>query len=255
MPIVISKKFNKVKVWVERNLQSLKCHLSLIENRIVSNTIYKVANFSLSNYYDIKSLPRYTDLLKLRSDLCGKRFKYMIPKLTIPPALYFDRTDINFFPETNYLNFPKAEFPLGTFKNSNKKYLEWFSVCYSILYKTSLNNIPKTLIECEKLFDKNVIVIKKLVKDIGDLKDIISTELRDFYLYDDSNFIQGTVYFFTELNKNIQAYRIISLSDNNNVKRLISSKNKIKFNVLSDTEREFLTFQSEDLLTPQKFKH
>ena len=179
----------------------------------------------------------------------------MIPKLTIPPALYFDRTDINFFPETNYLNFPKAEFPLGTFKNSNKKYLEWFSVRYSILYKTSLNNIPKTLIECEKLFDKNVIVIKKLVKDIGDLKDIISTELRDFYLYDDSNFIQGTVYFFTELNKNIQAYRIISLSDNNNVKRLISSKNKIKFNVLSDTEREFLTFQSEDLLTPQKFKH
>ena len=64
----------------------------------------------------------------------------------------------------------------------------------------------------------------------------------------------ATVYFFTELNKNIQAYRIISLSDNNNVKRLISSKNKIKFNVLSDTEREFLTFQSEDLLTPQKIQ-
>ena len=62
------------------------------------------------------------------------------------------------------------------------------------------------------------------------------------------------VLFFTELNKNIQAYGIISLSDNNSAKRLITSKNKIKFNVLSDTEREFLTFQLEDLLTPQKIQ-
>ena len=35
---------------------------------------------------------------------------------------------------------------------------------------------------------------------------------------------------------------------------MITSKNKIKFNVLSDTEREFLTFQLEDLLTLQKIQ-
>ena len=119
-----------------------------------------------------------------------------------------------------------AEFPVENFINSNKKYLEWFPVNYSVLYKASLINVPKQLVDCERLFDKNVIKIKKLVKDIGDLKDLISTEIKYFFLYDDSNFIKGT--FFTELNKDIQAYGIISLLDNDSSKRLINSKNRIR---------------------------
>ena len=194
LPIVISKKSGKVEIWIERNLQSLKCHL-FITDRIVANSIFKSQNFSFYSYYAINRLPRYQDLLNLRSDLCFTRLKYMIPKILIPSIIYFYKNDILFFPETNYLNFPKPEFPVGKFINSNKKYLEWFSVNYSVLYKTSLVDIPKPLIDCEKLFDKNVIVIKKLVKDIGDLKDLISTILKDFYLYDDSNFIQGTFFY------------------------------------------------------------
>ena len=183
-----------MEIWIERNLQSLKCHL-FITDRIVANSIFKSQNFSFYSYYAINRLPRYQDLLNLRSDLCFTRLKYMIPKILIPSIIYFYKNDILFFPETNYLNFPKPEFPVGKFINSNKKYLEWFSVNYSVLYKTSLVDIPKPLIDCEKLFDKNVIVIKKLVKDIGDLKDLISTILKDFYLYDDSNFIQGTFFY------------------------------------------------------------
>ena len=41
---------------------------------------------------------------------------------------------------------------------------------------------------------------------------------------------------------------------NNSNERLITSKNRLKFNVLVDTEREFLTLQLEDILTPKKIE-
>ena len=41
---------------------------------------------------------------------------------------------------------------------------------------------------------------------------------------------------------------------NNSNKRLITSKNILKFNVLLNTEREFLTLQIEDILTPKKIE-
>ena len=53
--------------------------------------------------------------------------------------------------------------------------------------------------ECEKLFGKNVLPIKKLVKDIGDLHFIVEKARRNYFLYDDSNLITNT--FFTALNK------------------------------------------------------
>ena len=55
--------------------------------------------------------------------------------------------------------------------------------------------------ECEKLFDKNVWTIKKLVKDIGDLESLVIKEAKNFFLYDDRNLITNT--FFTEVNKKL----------------------------------------------------
>ena len=52
----------------------------------------------------------------------------------------------------------------------------------------------------------------------------------------------------------MQAYGYISLLYNNSNERLITSKNRLKFNVLVDTEREFLTLQLEDILTPKKIE-
>ena len=42
--------------------------------------------------------------------------------------------------------------------------------------KPDIKRIPEPLDACEQLFDKNVLEIKKLVKDIGDLTPLIHKE-------------------------------------------------------------------------------
>ena len=59
------------------------------------------------------------------------------------------------------------------------------------------------------MFDKNVLPIKRLVKDIGNLNNLTIKEIKNVFLYDDGNLISNT--FFTELNKKIQAYGYISV--------------------------------------------
>ena len=113
-------------------------------------------------------------------------------------------------------------------------------------------DIPESLTKCEELFDYNVFPIKKLVKDIGDLNNLTIKETKNFFLYDDSNLISNT--FFTELNKKLRGYGYISLLYNNSDERLITSKNRLKFNVLVDIEKEFSTLQLEDILTPKKIE-
>ena len=74
------------------------------------------------------------------------------------------------------------------------------------------------------MFDKDVLEIKQLVKDIADLNTLIHGEQKDFVLYDDSNIVSNT--FFTEPNKNIQSYGIISLQYNYNNEKVINWKIK-----------------------------
>ena len=102
------------------------------------------------------------------------------------------------------------------------------------------------------MFDKNVLSIKKLVKGIGDLNNLTIKETKNYFLYDDSNFISNT--FFTELNKKIQCYGFISLLYNNSDKKLVNSKNRLKFNFLKNIEKEFLTIQLDDILAPKKIE-
>ena len=78
---------------------------------------------------------------------------------------------------------------------SNKKYNDWLTTLTGTLFNYVFKGIPQPLTECEKLLDENVLKIKKLEKDIGDLNDIIFKETKVFYLYDDSDFISNT--FFT----------------------------------------------------------
>ena len=135
---------------------------------------------------------------------------------------------------------------------SNNSYSKWFKSNYYVLYSISLIDIPEPLTQCEKLFDKNVLPIKKLVKGIGDLNNLTIKETKNYFLYDDSNFISNT--FFTELNKKIECYGFISLLYNNNDKKLVNSKNRLKFNILKNKEKEFLTIQLEDILVPKKIE-
>ena len=122
---------------------------------------------------------------------------------------------------------------------SNDLHSKWFKNDYNVFYSTSLIDIPKSLTQCEKLFDKYVLPIKKLVKDIGDLNDLTIKETKNFFLYDDSNLIANT--FFTELNKKVQCYGYISLLYNNSNKQLVNSKNRLKFKVIKDIQKDFLT--------------
>ena len=102
------------------------------------------------------------------------------------------------------------------------------------------------------MFDKDVLEIKQLVKDIGDLNTLIHREQKNFVLYDDSNIISNT--FFTELNKNIQSYGIISLQYDYNNEKLINWKNKLHFKINKNIKKKFITLQLEDILTPKKIE-
>ena len=82
---------------------------------------------------------------------------------------------------------------------SNSEYKDWFNFPYDIFNDTQIVPIPHPITVCENTFDKNVLPIKKLIKDIGDLNNLAVKETKNFFLYDDSNFISNT--FFTELNK------------------------------------------------------
>ena len=94
--------------------------------------------------------------------------------------------------------------------------------------------------------------IKKLVKDIGNLNNLTIKETKSFFLYDNSNLISNT--FFTELNKKIQACGYILLLYNDRDEQLITLKNRLKFNILVDIEKEFITLHSEDILMPKKIE-
>ena len=118
--------------------------------------------------------------------------------------------------------------------------------------KPYVRKIPKPLTDCEKLFDKDVLEIKQFVKDIGDLNNLIHKEQKTFILYDESDFIKET--FFTELNKNIPSYGIISLHYNYNKKTLINWKNKLGFKIDKNIKKEFITLQLEKALAPKKIE-
>ena len=133
---------------------------------------------------------------------------------------------------------------------ATQKYKEWLGTDNRIFMKPYIRKILKPLTDCEKLFDKDVLEIKQLVKDIGDLNNLIHKEQKNFIQYDESDFIKET--FFTELNKNIPSYGIISLHYNYNKKTLINWKNKLAFNINENIEKEFVTLQLEEALAPKK---
>ena len=169
----------------------------------------------------------------------------------------FANNDMVLLQNTKYNQIPNIKEDttiIGTYPLtvSNLAYTEWLTSPPGILFKDVFKDIPGLLTDCEKLFDKNVLKIKKLEKEIADLNDVIFKETKIFYLYDDSNFISNTS--FTELNKKIQCYGFISLFYTNSNYQLVNSTNRLKFNVLNNAQRDHLLFQLEDILSPYQIK-
>ena len=85
---------------------------------------------------------------------------------------------------------------------SKTKYEDYLNSNSGIFYFDSYKGLPNDLAECEKLFDEEVLKIKKLVGDIGELKEITEDEQLTLILYDDSNLIEEA--FIQRFNKQLQ---------------------------------------------------
>ena len=168
-------------------------------------------------------------LQEIYPGFCFTRLSNWVRLPQIRDLDFFGTEDMKFMKKTEYNNMPLTDEPFMNFFISNNSYLKWLKNDYNVFYSTSLVNVPEPLSDCEKLFDKNVLPIKKLVKDIGNLNNLTIKETI-FFLYDDSNFITNT--FFTELNKKVQCYGFISLLHNNSNEQLENLKNKLKFKVM-----------------------
>ena len=166
------------------------------------------------------------ELQAIYPDFCFTFLSKFVRLPQIRDIDFFGAEDMVFMQKTEYNKMPLMNGPMMNFFISNNSYSKWFKNDYNVLYSTSLIDIPEPLTQCEKLFDKNVLPIKKLVKDIGELDNLTIKETKNFFLYDDSNLISNT--FFTELNKKIQGYGFISLLYNNSNKQLVNSKKQIE---------------------------
>ena len=142
----------------------------------------------------------------------------------------------------------------------NSKYKDYLDSNNGIFYFESLKDLPGDLDDCEKLFDKDVLEIKKLVNDTGMLKEITEYEQLNLGLYDDTNIIEDT--FIQRFNKRIQLYGFISVPFAQNKKNhLVTLKNLLPFRVKKDILTEKLSFEltylekTDRILTSDKKIH
>ena len=78
--------------------------------------------------------------------------------------------------QTEYGFIPIPRSAIIGFSISNPAYNKWFKTGYTIFDEPTTVDIPEPISQCEKLFDKNVLPIKKLVKDIGNLDNLTIKE-------------------------------------------------------------------------------
>ena len=125
---------------------------------------------------------------------------------------------------------------------SKSKYENYLNSNNGIFYFDSYKNLPDDLAECEKLFDEEVLKVKKLVADIGEINELTEDEQLNLILYDDSNIIEET--FIQRFNKQLQLYGFISIPFANTKKNnLITLKNLLPFRVKRDIQKENITFE------------
>ena len=89
------------------------------------------------------------------------------------------RYQINALKEYEFIPIPRSAI-IG-FSISNPTYKKWFKTGYTILDEPTTVDIPQPISQCKKLFDKNVLSIKKLVKDIGNLDNLTIKETNNFF--------------------------------------------------------------------------
>ena len=150
-----------------------------------------------------------------------------------------------------YYQWP--EYCLGEFlRNSTALYTKWFlPINNANIFQTDINkNLADIggVQQAEKELDKNVLEIKNLVQKIGDLSKI-KFKQKNFFLYDESNYINRT--FSTELNKKLQIYGLISTSTIGiKTTNLIRPENSLKIRVLNNKYMDHIVLQLKDIRKP-----
>ena len=152
--------------------------------------------------------------------------------LLFPSATEISNNSNIFDPKTQFMKFV----------SENVKYKDYLNSKDGVFFFESVKDLPGDIDDCEKLFDKDVLEIKKLVKDIGLLTEITEYEQLNLGLYDDENIIDET--FIQRLNKKIQIYGFISIPFVQNKKNhLVTLKNLLPFRIKNNIQKEKLTFQ------------
>ena len=136
---------------------------------------------------------------------------------------------------------------------SNTKYKDYLDSNNGIFYFDSYRDLPDDLQECEKLFDKDVLEIKKLVQDIGALNEVTEDEQLNLALYDDSNLIEET--YIQRFNKHLQLYGFISIPFANTKKsNVITLNNLLPFRIKRSVQKESLKKQKKQIKLQQLIK-
>ena len=99
------------------------------------------------------------------------------------------KDDLVLLPNTKNRRYSKAEFNYSEFVYNDWKYNSWLKSNRFIFNRPTYKLLLGTLKEAEEIFDKNVLPIKKLVKEIGDIKKVVYKEQKNCFLYDESNII------------------------------------------------------------------
>ena len=120
-------------------------------------------------------------LRKIYPGFCYSKLDKWVRRVKPTTLDRWDRKDIKTMSQTEYGFMPMPKSEIISLKISNPIYKKWFKTSYSIFSEPSVVNIPEPISQCEKLFDKNVLPIKKLVKDIGDLNNITIKETKNFF--------------------------------------------------------------------------
>ena len=141
-------------------------------------------------------------------------------------------------------------------QTTQSKYRTLFETNSSILnakQETDITSAEQSLLEAS--LSKNVNEIKELIKKIGDDKKKPKNILqRNFFLYDNSNFIKHTL--LTEINKKVQLYGEIEVGvfNKDDLVRLVKPSSALKFNIIKSAYKENLQFQLEDIREKKKIK-
>ena len=229
--------------------------------RLFNNEPFYTANIPKTNSFlkqdGISDLGSYTltkdDLKELNNMLSNFQLKNLCKWMKVKNSRQTCEQELTFYPQTRYGSLGQPIYNIANFQATSQKmlkYKDWLNTDNEIFLKPYLRNLSSTLKKSEELFDKDVLEIKKLVKDIGNIEKITQSEQTNLILYDNISIIKET--FFTKLKKNILSYGIISINYNYNTKTLINWKNKLKFTIQKSIKKEFLTFQLEDAIEPKQ---